>query len=136
MVVSEEHKELFDPNNKILQSWCFNKENEDHVMSDQPIINYLVNYYNYEFLDLTYKFNHTRDLIDTHRRFSSYFIHYAGPSGHRYGERLKQIKADVSVVLNPFNLWTSKTFPVYRWIADRCDTDFLTYLFNKFFKLN
>jgi lipopolysaccharide biosynthesis glycosyltransferase len=133
MVLSPEHKKLFDTDNSILRNWTSNFENNDHVMSDQPIINYLVNYYRFSFFDLGKDFNRTRVHKDTHNRFKSYFIHYAGPSGHRYGDRLKQIKLDAEVVSNPMNFWISRRFPIYRKLADRLNLDFLKYLFKKYF---
>lgn len=133
MVFGPRHRNLFDIDNNILNVWISNHQNNDHVMSDQPILNYLVNYYQFKFIDLGKHFNRTRVQRDTHNRFQSFFIHYAGPSGHRYGDRLKQIKLDSEVVSNPFNFWLSRRFPVYRKIADRLNIDFCKYLYKKYF---
>jgi hypothetical protein len=101
-------------------------------MSDQPILNYLVNYHKFDVINLGHKYNHTRVIKDTKSRFSSYFIHYAGPSGHRYGPRMKQIELDAKVMTSPFNLMLSQHVTYYRWLADRVSIYFLKYLFNKF----
>lgn len=128
MLLGDQHKIAFDPEGELLSQWTRNDKNSDHVMSDQPIINYLVNFYDFEFLDLGKHFNRTRVQKDTHNRFQSYFIHYAGPSGHRYGSRLKQIRLDVKVAESPLVFWLSRRFPVYRKLADRMDIDFLKYI--------
>ena len=131
MLLGPEHRKVFDPEGELLQQWTQNEKNSDHVMSDQPIINYLVNFYGFEFLDLGKNFNRTRVHNDTHNRFQSYFIHYAGPSGHRYGSRLKQIGLDAKVAENSFIFWLSRCFPAYRKVADRLDIDFFKYLLSK-----
>lgn len=131
MLFSPQHRELFNPSGEILKQWVMNPENSDHVMSDQPILNYLLNHFGYDFLDLGYRFNRTRVLTDTHNRFRSHFIHYSGPSGHRYGSRAKQISADARVASDPVALWVSKSLPAYRWIADRTCLDFARYLVDK-----
>jgi lipopolysaccharide biosynthesis glycosyltransferase len=133
MIFGPEHKNLFDIDSDILNNWTSNSHNNDHVMSDQPILNYLVNWYQFKFLDLGKNFNRTRVQTDTHNRFQSFFIHYAGPSGHRYGDRLKQIKLDSEVVSSPVNFWLSRCFPTYRKIADRLNIDFCKYLYKKYF---
>lgn len=131
MLMSPSHKEIFNPEGETLQKWVSNESNDDHVMSDQPIINYMVNKHCDDFLDLGYKFNRTRVMKDTHTRFDSYFIHYAGPSGHRYGERLKQLAKDASVMNSSLSLKLSKASPAYRYVADRLDMDFVNYLKEK-----
>lgn len=131
MLFDPSHKAVFDPQGTLLQRWISCDENSDHIMSDQPILNYLVNQGGYAFLDFGYKFNRTRVLKDTHNRFNSYFIHYAGPSGHRYGERLDQISADAKIAKSPFKFWLSKNFPIFRWILDRLSPAFAQYIFNR-----
>ena len=131
MLCSRVHKELFNPHGEILSRWVGNAANNDHIMSDQPILNYLVNHEVNNFVDLGYRFNRTRVMRDTHKRFDSYFIHYAGPSGHRYGERMKQLQSDVNVMNSKINLSLSKRSPLYRYIADRLDINFLKYLIDK-----
>jgi len=134
MVIGKIHAGSFNPVNPLIKAWTSHSGNDDHVMSDQPIINYLVNRSNYKFIDLTHKFNHTRVIKDTKTRFNSYFIHYAGPSGHRYGDRMKQIKLDANVANNSVSFFLSRKFPIYRWVADRLDLDFLKYVLAKFSK--
>lgn len=131
MLFGPQHKAVFNPDGEILQRWTKNDKNSDHVMSDQPILNYLVNYLNFDFVDLGVHFNRTRVQKDTHNRFQSYFIHYAGPSGHRYGDRLKQIELDMKVVSSRLNFMISKKIPIYRKVADRLNYNFLKYLMRK-----
>lgn len=131
MLFGPAHRDIFSPDNPLLLKWVNGENNADHVMSDQPILNYLVNASGTEFLDLGYRFNRTRVLRDTHNRFRSHFIHYSGPSGHRYGARLDQIRADTIVATSPVSLLLSRTFPWLRWCADRASPDFLKYLATK-----
>jgi len=132
MLLGPAHREIFNPDNALLKSWTSDADNDDHIMSDQPILNYLFNQYHFEMKDLGYKFNHTRVITDTKSRFNSYFIHYAGPSGHRYGSRMKQIELDGKVMNSPVSLWLSQHFTSYRWLADRLNMDFIGYLLSKF----
>lgn len=131
MLFDNHHKDIFNPDNQIFRNWISHPDNNDHVMSDQPILNYLINRGPYSFFDLGYKFNRTRVLKDTHNRFKSYFIHYAGPSGHRYGSRINQIKADCKVASSPANFWLSKRLPIFRWVADRACIAFAKYVIYK-----
>lgn len=132
MLLSPIHREIFNPNSELLRNWTSDSDNNDHIMSDQPILNYLVNYYSFEMNDLGYKFNHTRVITDTKSRFNSHFIHYSGPSGHRYGPRMRQIELDSEVMSSPVNLLLSRKVTYYRWLADRVNFDFLKYLIKKF----
>ncbi len=133
MVFSKAHKELFNPEDPDLQHWVFSDFRNNHVnlLNDQPYFNYKLNKIGYEFIDLGTKFNLTRAIRDTKIRFRAYFIHYAGPSGHRYGTRLEQMARDRDVLNSPALLWLSKKFPSYRWVADRVNKAFLVYLLNK-----
>jgi hypothetical protein len=81
-------------------------------------------------VDHGYRFNHTRSISRTHTRFRSFFIHYAGPSGHRYGDRLIQIEKDARAFASPFIRWLSRQSLAYRWIADRTDLSFVKYFIN------
>lgn len=132
MVFGVEHREMFNPSSKILDNWISDTNNQDHVMSDQPILNYLVNRLNFKMIDFGYKFNHTRVIRNTKIRFRSYFIHYAGPSGHRYGTRYEQMKKDAGVLNSPVNLFLSRKIPWFRWVIDRLDIEFLKYLGGKY----
>ena len=131
MLMGPVHREIFNPDNVLLRKWTSDADNDDHIMSDQPILNYILNYYGFEMVDLGYKFNHTRVIKETKSRFNSYFIHYAGPSGHRYGSRMKQIYLDSKVMGSPLNLLLSQKLGSYRWVADRVSFDFLKYLIKK-----
>lgn len=132
MVFDVSHREMFNPDAKILEEWVNDKDNHDHIMSDQPILNYLVNRLSFRMIDFGYKFNHTRVIKNTQIRFRSYFIHYAGPSGHRYGTRYEQMKKDADVLNSPTNLYVSRKFPWVRWMFDRMDAAFLTYLWKRY----
>lgn len=132
MVFGAAHKELFNPNSEILLDWISDANNQDHIMSDQPILNYLINRLNFKMIDFGYRFNHTRVIKNTEIRFSSFFIHYAGPSGHRYGSRYSQMKKDAGVLTSPTNLYISRKFPRIRWMLDRLDVNFLKYFVGKF----
>jgi len=134
MMFGMAHKELFNPESEVLLNWIGDDTNQDHIMSDQPIFNYLVNKLDFKMIDLGYKFNHTRVIRNTETRFRSYFIHYAGPSGHRYGTRYEQMKKDAGVLNSPANLYISRRFPKIRWVLDRLDLSFLSYLLEKYKK--
>lgn len=126
MVLSKAHRELVNPDAPGLLLWATGKFRSSHVnlLNDQPFFNHRVNKLGLEVEDLGYKFNHTRVITPTHRRFLSHFIHYAGPSGHRYGERVKQIEMDSKVLHNSLLLMLSRRIPAYRWIADRAHPAF------------
>jgi lipopolysaccharide biosynthesis glycosyltransferase len=132
MVASKRHRELFDPSRAELHQWnAFSGSDSRYhpAGEDQAFLNYLVNALNVPFLDLGFRFNHTRVRTDTHRRFHSHFIHYAGPSGFRYGTRLEQMRKDAHLLNNPLSLSLARTFPRLRWVLDRCDPAFVSYLF-------
>lgn len=134
MVLDQKTKELVNPDAEGLMEWAtgeFRKEHEN-LLNDQPFLNHRANKLGMDVEDLGHRFNHTRVITKTHTRFDSYFIHYAGPSGHRYGERIKQIELDSRVMNSPFLLSTSRNFPAYRWIADRSNAAFVKYLISKF----
>lgn len=132
MVFGIAHREMFNPESQILGDWIGDDSNQDHIMSDQPILNYLVNRLNFKMIDFGYKFNHTRVIRDTKIRFRSHFIHYAGPSGHRYGTRYEQMEKDSKVLNSPLNLFFSRKLPWLRWVADRSDLAFLRYVMGKY----
>ncbi|PNU19973.1 hypothetical protein C2E25_09890 [Geothermobacter hydrogeniphilus] len=133
MVVGREHRELFDVNNPDLFLWATGEFRKKHVnlLNDQPFINHRVNKLGYDVVDLGFRYNHTRVITQTHLRFHSYFIHYAGPSGHRYGERSEQVRKDALVLDSRFRLGMSRKYPFYRWVADRLDVGFVAYLFRE-----
>lgn len=135
MVLGKKHKQVFDPARSELKLWStgdFRKE-EVNLLNDQPYLNHRLNDLGIELLDIGYKYNHTRVITDTQTRFKSYMIHYAGPSGHRYGSRLEQLQKDFDVLTNPKALELSISYPSYRWVMDRLDTAFLRYLFQEKF---
>lgn len=130
MVFGKSHKELFDPTRPELTLWSTGefRKNEINLLNDQPYLNHRLNDMGIELLDLGYKYNHTRVRTDTHTRFKSYMIHYAGPSGHRYGSRLEQLQKDYNVLTSPKALQFSTRYPAWRWAMDRIDVAFLRYL--------
>jgi hypothetical protein len=136
MVLSREHKALFDPDNPDLKLWATGDFRKLHInlLNDQPFLNHRVNKLGINVMDLGYRYNHTRTAMrKTHLRFRSHIIHYAGASGHRYGPELHQLRKDAAVLTNPFLLWLSKHAPAYRWIADRFDQGFIEYLVRRKF---
>lgn len=130
MVFGKSHKAVFDPTVAGLTEWSTGafRAQATNLLNDQPYLNHRLNQLGIPLLDLGYRFNHTRVITPTHRRFSSFMIHYSGPSGHRYGERLDQIAKDAAVFKNPLRRRVSERFPAYRWIADRFDPNFIAYL--------
>lgn len=132
MVASAVHRPLFDPTRSALKAWnAFSQADSRYhpAGEDQAYLNYLVNALTVPFLDLGYRFNHTRVRTDTHRRFHSHFIHYAGPSGFRYGTRIEQMRKDVKVLESPTALSLAQALPRLRWVLDRCDRAFVSYVF-------
>jgi hypothetical protein len=137
MIFSRAHKEVFDPNDPKLARWATDEVRTRYNLlgSDQPYLNYRVNELGVPFVDVGFRFNHTRAIRETQYRFQSHFIHHSGPSGHRYGTKLHQLSKDAGVLGNPFLLRLSQRIPAYRWIADRLDWGFVEYLlFEKFGK--
>jgi lipopolysaccharide biosynthesis glycosyltransferase len=128
MVLDRAHAAVFDLRAPKLLQWATGSDRQHHDLSDQPYLNYRVNELDLPFLDLGYRFNHTRVLTDTKVRFRSHFVHYAGPSGHRYGTRIEQLRKDAAVFHSKMLLELSRKVPAYRWVADRLDPAFLRYL--------
>jgi len=108
-------------------------DKEVNLLNDQPYLNHRLSDLGIELLDIGYKYNHTRVITDTHMRFKSYMIHYAVPSGHRYGSRLEQLKKDFNVLKNPKMLKLSICYPLLRWVLYRMDAAFLRYLVHEKF---
>lgn len=135
MVLGKKHKQVFDPARSELKFWSTGdfRKKEVNLLNDQPYLNHRLNDLGIELLDVGYKYNHTRVITDTHTRFRSYMIHYAGPSGHRYGSRLEQLQKDFGVLTSPKALELSISYPSYRWAVDRLDAAFLRYLFQEKF---
>lgn len=134
MLIGQSHKALFDPKRSELTAWndFSSADTRYHPAGeDQAYLNYLVNADQIEFLDLGYQFNHTRVRTDTEQRFRSHFIHYAGPSGFRYGTRLEQMRKDARVLNSPLALRLARAMPVLRWVLDRCDVAFASYLLGR-----
>ena len=133
MLASRAHRAVFDPEYPLLSQWANDRVRSMYPFQgdDQTYFNYRVNQLNLEMKDLTYVFNHTRSIQNTKTRFRSWFIHYAGPSGHRYGERIEQIEKDARVLASPFTLFLSRRLLTYRWLADRFDVAFVQYLLQR-----
>ena len=133
MIFSGAHREVFNPLNPWLKQWAMGdfRTKAKNLLNDQPFLNHRLNQLSLPLIDLGYRFNHTRVIRQTQTRFHSYFIHYAGPSGHRYGPRIEQIRKDAAVFRNPAALWLSRRSQSYRWLADRLDKCFFQYLINE-----
>lgn len=134
MVIPKTCREIFNYRRPELKRWAIGDFRKKYptVLNDQPYISHYINLKKYSFYELGVKFNHTRAYPDSHKRFQSFFIHYSGHSGHRYGDRLTQIHLDAGVMKNTVNKKISAMFPFYRWLVDRFNIDFLKYLFCKF----
>ncbi len=133
MVIPKRYRYIFDYNKSELKSWAIGSFRREYplILNDQPYISYSLNKYNVDFFELDYRFNHTRCYPGSSRRFKSFFIHYSGPSGHRYGERLKQIEMDSLVARSSIKRKLSTYLPSYRWFSDRMNLDFIKYLLSK-----
>lgn len=133
IVLDKCHKELMNPDSPGLSEWARGDFRERHInlLNDQPFINHRSNLLKFEVHDLGHRFNHTRAIQDSSTRFNSYFIHYSGPSGHRYGKRIEQIRKDSEVLKSKLRTQLSRNFPRYRWLSDRLDIGFLDYLINE-----
>jgi glycosyltransferase involved in cell wall biosynthesis len=133
MLASRNHREIFDPDQPGLKLWATEtvRKKYEYQGDDQTYFNYRLNDLRLPMVDHGYRFNHTRAIERTQSRFRSFFIHYAGTSGHRYGSRIEQIEKDARVLQNPFLLALSRRSLTYRWIADLFDFGFLRYLFGE-----
>ena len=133
MVFGKAHKAVFDPNRDELKVWSTGefRKKEVNLLNDQPYLNHRINELGIALLEMGHQYNHTRVITDTHTRFRSYMIHYAGPSGHRYGSRLEQLGKDFNVFNSRWNLRISAAFPLYRWVVDRIDWAFIGYIFKE-----
>ncbi len=130
MLACRAHREVFNPDHPALRRWATDEVRKKYAYQgdDQTYFNYRVNELQIPMRDHGYRFNHTRSIARTHTRFNSFLIHYAGPSGHRYGDRLVQIEKDASALSSPFIRTLSRKSIGYRWFADRFDLDFIRYL--------
>jgi hypothetical protein len=130
MLASRQHREIFNPHHPALKRWANEEVRRRYPYQgdDQTYFNYRVNELQLPMVDQGFKFNHTRSISRTHTRFRSFFIHYAGPSGHRYGDRLVQIEKDARALARSPIRELSRRSLAYRWLADRFDLDFVSYL--------
>lgn len=133
MVFGKAHKSLFDPTREQLKIWSTGefRKNHTNLLNDQPYLNHRINELGISLIEMGYQYNHTRVITRTHTRFKSYMIHYAGPSGHRYGSRLEQLHKDFIVFNSNIYLNISAAFPMYRWLVDRLDPAFFSYIFKE-----
>lgn len=133
MVFGRAHKEVFEPARENLRTWSTGefRKKEVNLLNDQPYLNHRIGELGIEIMELSHKFNHTRVITETQTRFNSYLLHYAGPSGHRYGTRLEQLHKDAKVFASPASLSLSAAMPLYRWLVDRIDVAFLRYIFDE-----
>jgi hypothetical protein len=130
MVFGRAHSAVFDPAAPELLLWSRGdfRKRVVNLLNDQPYLNHRLNRLDIPLLDLGHRFNHTRCITATQTRFRSHFIHYSGPSGHRYGSRLEQLRKDATVLQSPVRLWLSRRSNTYRWVTDRTDAAFVGYL--------
>lgn len=137
MVFGRAHRAVFDPTTKQIMVWStgsFRKQ-QVNLLNDQPYLNHRVNDLGIKLFDLGHRYNHTRVIKQTATRFRSFFIHYAGASGHRYGSRLEQLSKDARILKSPWRFGLSRNLLPYRWIADRSDLAFVAYLRHERFAL-
>lgn len=137
MLADRAHASLFDPDHPLLHTWqtYANSDSRYHPAGeDQAYLNYRLSASTLEFEDLGHHFNFTRVRNDGHLRFRSFFVHYAGPAGFRYGKRLEQIRRDAAVFSNPTLFAISRRFPTVRWTVDRANWDFVRYLVHRYIK--
>jgi hypothetical protein len=138
MAFGKAHKAVFyptrpDPTRAELCLWSTGRFREKHInlLNDQPRLNHRLNAPGIPLLGLGYRYNHTRVMPETSTRFCGFLIHYAAPSGHRYGSRLEQTQKDAAVLKPPWNFLLSRAIRHYRWVADRADFAFMSYLWSK-----
>lgn len=99
MVISKSHREVFNPNNGLLETWStWHRMNSSKVMKDQTLINYTVQKNKIPIFDIGYKFNHTSATNNSKDRFQSHIIHYAGKSHLKGKDKILQIKKDLLVL--------------------------------------
>lgn len=128
LVLDQSHRDLFDVESKALRLWASGERLRHHDLSDQPYLNHRVNALSLPATILDHRWNHTWTHGGRHRRFSSHFIHYAGPSGHRYGDKLDQIASDCEIASSPLALRVARAAPTLRWLFDRMNPAFVQYL--------
>jgi len=120
MVISASHREIFNPPNDELIKWSsgdFRKHTK--ALFDQTLINYQLNRLGFELYDIGFRYNHTPAWNNSHKRFNSHFLHFAGSKGHRKGIRIEQIKLDYIVATSKTRLWFRRNFPHFGYILDR-----------------
>lgn len=137
MVIPKSHRELFNLDDKQIAYWATGdfRKNYPSLLNDQPFLNYYLNKLSLPFFELDYRYNHTNVHKNSSKRFSSYFIHYSGASGHRYGKRLDQIGMDAEIAQSSFLSKLSKDCIWWRWLFDRFNMAFVSYLIKEKFKL-
>ncbi len=135
MLADRSHAFLFDPEYPPLQLWQAYARTDSRYHpagEDQAYLNYLLSSSKVPFVDLGHHFNFTRVRRDGHLRFRSFFVHYAGPSGFRYGKRLEQLRRDAAIFNSEAAFALARRFPRLRWAMDRCDPDFVRYLMQRY----
>lgn len=133
MVIPRSHRELFNLDRMEIRYWATGDFRREYptLLNDQPFLNYYLNKLGLEFFELDFRYNHTNVHRLSSRRFSSYFIHYSGVSGHRYGERLEQIRMDSAIAQSVWKSNLSRRLVFFRWLFDRLNVSFLSYIFNE-----
>jgi hypothetical protein len=104
------HRGALNSGNELLMKWASDSDNNEYIMSDQPMLNYLVNHLKFDVINLGHKYNHTIVIKDPKTRFKRYFIHYAGLGGLRNEPRMNQMGFDGKVMTSPFGLMLSQHF--------------------------
>lgn len=133
MVMSKAHREVFDPHAEDLVLWATGDFRKQHVnlLNDQPYLNHRINKLGIRIKNLGRAFNYTCAHRDSRTRFENSFIHYSGPSGHRYGTRISQLRADAGVLRSKFWLGLSRRCLLCRWILDRMHWKFFLAAFQR-----
>lgn len=135
MLVDRAHADFFDPRSPLLERWhafCKGESRYHPAGEDQAYLNYRLASSTLPFVDLGHQFNFTGVRSDPERRFNSYFLHYSGRGGFRYGPRLVQMRKDKRVLLNPVAFKLARSSPRIRWLLDRLDRHFLMYLYHRY----
>lgn len=95
VLFTEKYKSLLNTTDGLIDKWIDAKKNgQVSGLNDQSIFNYRVNQQSIPMQYVDHSFNYTKAWGSFNKRFSKYFIHYAGLKGRR----LKMIKRDSALL--------------------------------------
>ncbi|QPG06396.1 hypothetical protein IT774_04180 [Salinimonas marina] len=115
MLYTSKYQHVLNTDDGLIDKWRAAQAKGMDGRNDQSIFNYRVNKHDIPTTFVDRGFNFTRVFGCFEKRFSQYFIHYAGLKGNR----LTRIKVDNYVMNTPLLYKILKKCPKVTWVFDR-----------------